>query len=115
MDHQPDIGFVDAHTKGVGGYHHADPAFLPSLLAFIFHTRVESGVIERGGDACLREQFGIFLRTLTASGIDDGGAWHTAEDMDELFAFVVRLSHDVDEVLALEAHAEDVETLNFEL
>ena len=109
MDNQPYIGFVDAHTEGVGGHHHADPAFLPSLLPFIFHTRVETGVIERGGDTSLREQFGIFLRTLTAAGIDDGGAWHAAEDMDELFALVVRLPHDVDEVLALEAHTEDVE------
>ena len=68
-------------------------------------------MIECGGDACLREQFGIFLRTLTAAGIDDGGARHAVEDMDELFALVVRLSHDVDEVLALEAHAEDAELL----
>ena len=108
MYHQSYIGFVDAHTKGIGGYHHANPAFLPGLLPFVFHTRVESGVIERGGDTCFREQIGIFLCALTAAGIDDGGAWHTVEDMDELFALVVRLSHDIDEVLALEAHTEDV-------
>ena len=108
--HQPYIGFVDAHAEGVGGHHHADPAFLPRLLPFVLYTCVETGVIERGGDACLREQVGIFFRAQTAAGINDGGARHTAEDMDELFTLVVRLPHNVDEVLALEAHTEHVET-----
>ena len=109
MDHEAHIGFVDTHAKGIGGHHHAYFVLLPPSLALILDGTVESCVVEGGRDACLREQFGIFLRASPATRIDDGRALDALEDMYQLFALVGGVAHHVGKVLPLETHAEDVE------
>ena len=108
--HQSHVGLVDAHAEGIGGYHHPYPAFLPSLLSLILHAGVKTCMVEGGGDACLVEQFRHIFRALTAAGVDNGRARHAVQDMKELLALVCGIPHDVDEVLPLEAHLEEVET-----
>ena len=109
VDHEAHIGFVDAHAEGISGHHHAYFVLLPPSLALILDGTVESCVVEGGRDACLREQFGIFLRASSAACIDDGRTLDTLKDMNQLFALVGCVAHHVGKVLPLETHAEDVE------
>ena len=106
MDDEAYVGFVDTHAEGVGGYHHSDLITLPRLLALILDGGIQTGMVEGGGDACLIEQVSKLLGAFPATGIDDGGAFQTVEDMDELLPFVCGLAHDVCKVLPLEGHAE---------
>ena len=46
MDHEPDVGLVDAHAEGVGAHHHADPVRLPVLLPEGAGGGADSGVVE---------------------------------------------------------------------
>ena len=102
VDDESYVGLVDAHAEGVGGHHHAGLTLLPGLLSFILHGGIETGVVEGGGDARLGEYFGNLLGAPSAAGIDDGGAFHAVEDVDEFFALVGGIAHDVGKVLALE-------------
>ena len=108
--HQSHVGLVNTHAEGVGGYHHPRPTFLPGLLSLILHAGVKTCVVEGGRNTGLVEQFRHFFRALTAACVNNGRARHAVQDMKELFALVCGIPHDVDEVLPLEAHLEDVET-----
>ena len=71
MDHEPDVGFVDAHAEGVGANHHADPVRLPVLLPEGAGGGADAGVVERGGDAAVTEQGGEFLGLFPVADIHD--------------------------------------------
>ena len=72
MQHQTDIGLVDAHAKGVGGNHHTLFPFLPLLLATVALGTVKSGMVVCGTYLVAAQQLGYILRFLSASDIDDG-------------------------------------------
>ena len=55
MNDRPYIGFVDAHTKGVGSYHHARLIVFPRLHFLILIGVHKSRMEEIGGDACFVE------------------------------------------------------------
>lgn len=46
VDHHSHFWLVDAHTKGIGGYHHAGFVLLPGFLALILGGAFQSGMIE---------------------------------------------------------------------
>ena len=72
MDDHTDIWFVDTHTKGIRGDHHAGLVVLPGELPLVLCDGIESGMIEGGRDACLVEQLSELLGPAAATGIDDG-------------------------------------------
>ena len=81
---------------------------LPSLLALVFHRRIESRMVEGGGDACLVEHLAELLGTSATACIDDSRSLHTTEDMDQFLALVGRMTDYIGEVRTLETHAEDI-------
>ena len=81
---------------------------LPSLLALVFHRRIESRMVEGGGDACLVEHLAELLGTPATARIDDSRSLHTIEDMDQFLALVGRMPDYIGEVRTLETHAEDI-------
>ena len=109
MEYNTNVGLVDTHTKSIGGYHYANLVFLPFTLSLVLDDGVETCMVEGGADASLTKQFCYFLGATSTAGIDDGTAFHTLEDMDELLPFIGGTPHNIGEVLALEAHLEDIE------
>ena len=81
MDYQTYIGFVNAHSEGIGCYHHTAFAALPAFLADIFDGIVQSGMIEVGGDTFVDKQFGDFFGTATATNVDDSASLHPLKNM----------------------------------
>ena len=109
MEYNTNVGLVDTHAKSVGCYHHTNLVFLPFTLSLVLDDGIETCMVEGGTDASLTKQFCYFLGATSTAGIDDGAAFHTLKDMDELLPFIGGTPHNIGEVLALEAHLEDVE------
>ena len=80
VDDQTDIGFVDAHTEGIGSYHDTHAVVLPVALSTVLVGMVESGMIEGGRESCVGEVFGNLASMATAAHIDDGRACCLAEE-----------------------------------
>lgn len=108
MNDQTDIGLVDAHTEGIGGYHNTDGAGSPTLLALVFFGLGESGMVADGTVAPGREPGGQFAAALAAAGVDDDGTGETVEDVAELAFLVVGRADHIGKVGTVEGHAEDI-------
>ena len=108
VNDQPDVGFVDAHSEGVGGHHHACAAVVPLALPLVPDDVFQSGVVGKGADAGGHQVVGNFPGALAASHIDDGAAAYGVEDVRHLRELVGGVPHDVCQVVAPEAHAEHV-------
>ena len=97
VDDGAHIGFVDAHTEGVGGDHGLDIAAHPCLLPFLLLLGLQSGMIESGRNIllvqCLGNGFGLVART----DIDDGGAT-LGEQVLQLGEDVVGMNDGIGEV-----------------
>ena len=114
MNHHTHIRLVDSHTEGIGCAHHPYFVLLPSLLSLVFYVGIQSGMIKGGGNALLREQLRHLLGSLSAAGINDGGASHALQDMNHLALLILSFAYYVSQVLALETHFEDILFLEME-
>ena len=72
VNDQPDVGFVDAHSEGVGGYHDAHGIVLPVALAAVLVGMVQSGVIEGGRESGFRQVLGNLTGMAATADIDNG-------------------------------------------
>ena len=72
VDYQTHIRLVDAHAKGVGGYHDANAVMLPVALSLVLLGMVESGMIESGTETSLRQVFGHLPGMSPTADIDNG-------------------------------------------
>ena len=61
-----------------------------------------------GADAVGLEQLGYLTGFVTVAHVDDGRARYALQDVQYLVVLVLGVAHHVVEVLALEAHAEDI-------
>ena len=109
MHDQSDVGLVDAHAKGIGGYDDARAVALPVALALVFHLVLQASMVEGGAEPGIAELLSQFLGTTATAHIDDGRAVGMRKGVDEFVELVGGILHRVGEVLALEGHAEDVE------
>ena len=105
VDDQSDVGLVDAHAEGVGGYHDARAVVLPVALAAVLVSMVESGMVECRRESCIGEVFGNLAGMTPAAHIDDGRAWCAVEQPKQFAVFVGGVLNKVGQVLALEGHA----------
>src|SRR5699024_6289400 len=71
VDHEPDVGLVDAHAKGVGGHHHLDPVEQKILLVLAAAGGVHLAVVGRGPDAQPLQHGGGLLHLADGAAIDD--------------------------------------------
>ena len=108
MHHQPDVGLIDAHAKGVRGHHYAQLAVHPGALPFRLLLAAESGVKEGGRDAFSMQRRGDLGGALAAADVDDSRSVRALEDANELAQLVVAVADKVGEVGSGEALAEDV-------
>ena len=108
MEHQTDVGFVDAHTKCIGGHHDAYGAGSPGLLAPVFFVLGETGMVVGGAVAPGGEPGGQFAAAFTAAGINDDGTGETVEHVAQLAFLVVGGADDVGQIGPVEGHAEHV-------
>ena len=112
VDDQAHIGFVNAHTEGVGGHHNARFAALPGCRAQVLVNIFEARVIIKGGDALLVEVVARLAGSLAVAGIDDGAARHGAEDVKQFGKLVGSLAHHITEVGSRETHLIHLESLH---
>ena len=108
VHHQPDVGLIDAHAKGIRGHHDAQLAVHPGALPFRLLLAAESGVKEGGRDAFSMQRRGDLGGALAAADVDDGRSACALEDANELAQLVVAVADKVGEVGSGEALAEDV-------
>ena len=80
MNHETDIGFVDAHAEGDGGHDHLHVFIHEKILAFGAQFGIQSGMISDGFDAIGDEHIGKFFRRLAVQGIDDAALAFMTED-----------------------------------
>ena len=71
MDDEADIGFVDAHTEGVGGHHHRLSVVEKILLIFASLRVRQSRVIPGGGIAVVTEHLADVLHLFPGGAVDD--------------------------------------------
>ena len=72
VHHQPDVGLIDAHAKGVRGHHDALLTVHPGALPFGLLIAIESGVKEGGRDAFSMQRRGDLGGAFAAADVDDG-------------------------------------------
>ena len=108
MYHQSHVGFVNTHTEGICGHHHAYLIVLPGRLAQLLVDQGYSCMEKKSVDACFIEQSGNVLCFFTITGVDDGRTSHRPQDMHEFIFFVFGGAYDVSKILAFEAHAKHV-------
>ena len=71
MDHKADVGFVNAHAKGVGGHHHPGLVVDEALLALAALLVLHPGVIPGGGDALGQQGGGDGIHRFPRGAVDD--------------------------------------------
>ena len=99
------IGFVDTHTKGVGGYYYSCQVALPGFLFCRSLFGSESCMVEISADTILIEIGGYLLGALAIAYIHDGTARHSIQDMHDLVGFLIGLANNIADILASEAFA----------
>ena len=108
MDDQPHVGLVDSHAEGVRRHHHAHSSLRPVNLAKVLLGIRQTCMVVAGRDTVVDEESCELDRLLTCTGIDDGTARHSLQHVKHLAESVFGLAHHIDEVLAFEAHREDI-------
>ena len=71
MQHKPDVGLVDAHAKGVGGYHHPAAVVDEILLVLAALVVGQTRVVARGGNAVLHQLEADLIHRLLGRAVDD--------------------------------------------
>ena len=71
MDHKADVGFVDAHAKGVCSHHDGGAVEGEILLVFAPLPVVQAGVVARGGKAGGAQGLADLLDRLARGAVDD--------------------------------------------
>ena len=73
MQHEADVGLVDAHAEGVGGHHH--PASVVDEILLIPAALVvgQARMVARGGDAVLHQLLAGLVHRLSGRAVDDAG------------------------------------------
>ena len=115
VDHEPHVGFVDAHAESVRGDHHADLAREPLLLPQRPFGVPQSAVVGRGRDAFLPQEFGGLLGALAGAHVDDARAGNVVHQPQQLAVLVVGAADAVRKVGASETAAQDVRLGEFEV
>ena len=90
VDHIPDIGLVNAHTKGIGGHHDQRAVIEKVLLIPLALFRFQPRVVPGGGDAPLSEQGTDLLHGLSGGAVDDAAFPWTAPDQLQQGGALVR-------------------------
>ena len=73
VDYEPDIRFVNAHTKGDGGHNHTGFFHQEGILVLCTDLGIQAGVVRKCGDAVDNQQLGQLLYLFAAEAIDDSG------------------------------------------
>ena len=73
VDHEPDVGLVDAHPEGDRGRHDLDLVENERFLDPLPLLRRQPGVVGVRGDAALPQVGGHLLRALARGAVDDPG------------------------------------------
>ena len=73
VDHQADVGLVNAHSESNGGGDHGNRAVNKAFLGAAAGIGVQAGVVGDGGVAPGGQIFRQFLGILAGEAIDDGG------------------------------------------
>ena len=90
MDHEPHVGLVDPHTKGVGGHDDAGAVLLPGFLALLPFGGAQTGMIEVGREMVFAQKLRDFLRAFPVAHIDDGRTRYTVENVYDFFVLILR-------------------------
>ena len=108
VDHQGDVGLVDAHAEGVGGDHNGLPVVEEILLIGLALLVGEAGVVAGGGEALPAEELADLLHGLPGGAVDDGALVTVLpEDFQELGLLVPGLPDLEVEVWPVEAGGQD--------
>ena len=114
MDHETDVGFVDAHAEGVGAHHHPDAVRFPVLLPHSPDGAADAGVVERRAHPFVAEHLSDFLGLLSVSDVHDAGTRDAVAHGHQLPGLVLAPPDDVGEVRPLETGLEEVLLLESE-
>ena len=71
MDDEADIGFIDAHAKGIGGHHHLHTVIQKIVLVFAAHLRLQLCVVSGRPDAPALQKTGGIVHLAGGAAIDD--------------------------------------------
>ncbi len=102
MTDKADIRFVDPHSEGIGGHHHAYPSLFPFCLFGTPLAGIHPGVIRIGLDAVKNEKLGNILGFFPFTDIDQAAAIHTLHNTQQLPHFVLGFTDNICQVFPLE-------------
>ena len=71
MNDKADVGFVNAHAKGVGGHHHCGPVVEKILLVLLPLLIRQAGVVSGGGKALIPQGLAHLLHGLAGGAVDN--------------------------------------------
>ena len=108
MNDRPHIGFVDAHTEGVGSHHHARLIVFPRLHFLILIGVHKARMEEIGRDARFVEHFAYLSGFLSVTNIHDAASGYGLENMQEHVGFAFARPHHIAEVGADKRLPKDV-------
>ena len=103
VDHEADVGLVDAHAEGDGGHDHVDFFHQEGVLVVGTRDGVHTGVVGQGLDAVDVQQLRDFFHFLAAEAVDDAAlAGVVLDELDDVALGVGLVADFVIEVLAVE-------------
>src|SRR5690554_2613996 len=108
MNYSTYVRLINTHAKSICSYHY--PALVESpcvlLMYFLFVGKPSMEKISR--NARFFKCLSYLSRALTTPDIDNARTRNGAEDMDKLFHLVFDCSYHIRQVLACEAHPENI-------
>ena len=71
VQHEANVGLIDAHAEGVGGHHHPAAVVDEVLLVLAALLVGQAGVVARGGNTVLHQLEADLVHRLPGRAIDD--------------------------------------------
>ena len=107
MHHKAHIRLIYAHTKGISCNNNPYAVLLPGILTRAPHLLGEPRVIIAACYSIGREHLRELLRPLTLPNIYNAAPLHTPADPNHIANLILHLAHNIREVGALKAGAEN--------